>query len=123
VGQEEVRLYESLKNSERSSNKKGVLMEEMRLYESLKNSEKSLDKQGVLTEEDQKCILIIGGIKIFMPSIPIEGSACIEGAEEERQSTVNVIKQEKEKTVKSFQEMEKEEHSMELLKIFSKGDE
>jgi hypothetical protein len=39
----------------------------------------------VLTEEeDQRCILIIGGIKIFLPSNPVEASAHVEGAEDER---------------------------------------
>jgi hypothetical protein len=57
----------------------------MRLFESLINSEESSDQQGVLTEEeDQRHILIIGGINIFLPSIPVEASAHVEGAEEER---------------------------------------
>jgi hypothetical protein len=30
-----------------------------------------------LKEEDQRCILIIGGISIFLPRIPIEASACV----------------------------------------------
>jgi hypothetical protein len=43
--------------------------EEVRLFESLKNSKESSDQQGVLTEEeDQRHILIIGGIKVFLPS-------------------------------------------------------
>jgi hypothetical protein len=28
-------------------------------------------------EEDHRCILIIGGISIFLPRIPIEASACV----------------------------------------------
>jgi hypothetical protein len=77
----------------------------------------------VLTEEeDQRHILIIGGINIFLPSNPVEASAHVEGAAEERQPTKTVIKEEKEKTLKSSQEMEEEEeHSTELLKIFSPG--
>jgi hypothetical protein len=52
---------------------------EVRLSKSLENSEKSLDQQGVLTgeEEDQRCILIIGGINIFLPRIPAGASACV----------------------------------------------
>jgi hypothetical protein len=79
VGKEERRLSESLKNSERSSDQQGVLTEEkkeeMRLSESLMNSEKSSDQQGALIgeEEDQRCILIIGGISIFLPSNPNRG--------------------------------------------------
>jgi hypothetical protein len=30
-----------------------------------------------LEEEDQRCILIIGGINIFLPSSPVEASACV----------------------------------------------
>jgi hypothetical protein len=177
VGKEEMRLSESLKNSEKSSYQQGVLTEkkrEMRLSESLRNSEESSDQQGVLTEEkeeevgekphenedscgiadhmneydeklntstleeeDQRCILIIGGINIFLPRIPVEASACVAreevmqeaskeeaigpnvfktnslcvaGAEEEeRQPTETVMEEEKEKTLKSSQEMKEEE--------------
>jgi hypothetical protein len=45
---------------------------EMRLSESLMNSEESLDMQGVLTGENQKIILIIGGIEVFLPRSPVE---------------------------------------------------
>jgi hypothetical protein len=70
-------LFESLKNSERSSYHQGVLTnkkdDEMRLSKSLRNSEESLDQLGMMTrEEDQKCIPIIGGIRIFLPCIPIK---------------------------------------------------
>jgi hypothetical protein len=41
---------------------------EMRLSKSLMSSEVSSDQQGVLKEEDQRRILIIGGIEIFLPS-------------------------------------------------------
>jgi hypothetical protein len=42
--------------------------EQKRLYEGLINSEVSLDQQMQLTgEEDRKNILMIGGIKIFLP--------------------------------------------------------
>jgi hypothetical protein len=92
---------------------------------------------------------MIGGIGIFLPNIPTEASAsvareevmqqasekeamvpnvlksnslCIAGATEERQPTKTVM-EEKEKTLESSQERRKEEHSVELLKNFSKGDE
>jgi hypothetical protein len=72
-----MRLSESLRNSERSLYKQGVLtgMMEMRLSESLKSWERSLDQRGVLREEDKKCILMIGGIGIFFPNILVEASA------------------------------------------------
>jgi hypothetical protein len=57
VGKEEMRLYESLKNSEKSSYQQGVLTEKkenMRLYESLRNSGESSDQQGVLIGEKEE---------------------------------------------------------------------
>jgi hypothetical protein len=53
---------------------------EMRLSESLMNSEESSDQQGVMTGENQKRILIIGGIEVFLPSIPVEARACVADA-------------------------------------------
>jgi hypothetical protein len=102
-----------------------------------------------LEEEDQRCILIIGGISIFLPSIPTEASACVAheevmqeasreeamgpnvfktnsacvaGTEEERQPTETVMKEEKEKTLKSSQERreEEEEHSDKMLTQWEK---
>jgi hypothetical protein len=53
---------------------------EMRLSEGLMNSEESSDQQGVLTGENQKRILIIGGIEVFLPSSPVEARACVADA-------------------------------------------
>jgi hypothetical protein len=54
---------------------------EVRLSESLKNSEAISDQLETLTEEeDHRCILIIWGIKIFLPRSPVESSAHVEGA-------------------------------------------
>ena len=53
---------------------------EMRLSESLMNSEESLDQQGVLTGENHKRILMIGGIQVFLPESPIEARACVADA-------------------------------------------
>jgi len=106
----------------------------------------------VTTEEDkdQRCILIIGGINIFLPSIPTRATvcvarervmqeaskeeamgpnvfktnnACVACARERRQTTKIVMEKEKEQTLKYSQEMGKEEHSVELLINCSKGDE
>jgi hypothetical protein len=89
--------------------------EEMRLCESLMNSEESSDQQGVLTEEDQKYILIIGGIEVFLPHGPVEARACVADATvEEGQPTVTVIEEEEEQTL-MFAPTEKEENSDELL--------
>jgi hypothetical protein len=68
----------------------------MRLSKSLMNSSRSLDQQGVLMEEDQRCVLIIGGIIIFLPIIQEEVNAQISGATEEIQLTNHVIKKKKE---------------------------
>jgi hypothetical protein len=52
----------------------------MRLSESLMNSEESSDQQGVLTGENQKRILMIGGIEVFLPDSPVEARACVADA-------------------------------------------
>jgi hypothetical protein len=44
------------------------------------NSEVSSCQQEKLTEEDQKCILIIGGIEVFLPNSPVEARACVADA-------------------------------------------
>jgi hypothetical protein len=63
----------------------------MRPHESCMNSEVSSDQQENLTREDQKGILIIGGIEIFLPLSPIEARECVaEGATTEGQSYMNV---------------------------------
>jgi hypothetical protein len=57
--------------------------DEERLSESLTSSKKSSYQQGVLMEEDQRGILIIGGISIFLPIIPTEANTQLSGATEE----------------------------------------
>jgi hypothetical protein len=47
----------------------------------------------LLGEDDQRHILIIGGINIFLPSSPVEASAHVEGVVEERQPTKTVMKE------------------------------
>jgi hypothetical protein len=69
--------------------------DEVRLPESLRSSEVSSNQQGVLTEEDQTSILIIGGIDIFLPNNQVEARAHVESATK-RQPVVTVIKEEKE---------------------------
>jgi hypothetical protein len=60
-------------------------------------------------EEDHSCILVIGGINILLPRIPIEVGACVVGAEEKGQPTYIVMEEQKEKTLKYSQGMKKEE--------------
>jgi hypothetical protein len=93
--------------------------EKMRLCESLMNSEESSGQQGVLIGEDQKSILIIGGIEIFLPSSPVEARACVaEATTEGGQPAETVMEEEMEQTLMSTP-AEGKEHSTELLKIFS----
>jgi hypothetical protein len=105
------------------------------------NSAESSYQQGVLMEEDQRCVLIIGGIQIFLPNSPTEANTsvaheevvqqeskkeamgpndfkancvCDAGATEERQPARTVKEEEKEQTLMSAP-TEKEENSDELL--------
>jgi hypothetical protein len=73
---------------------------EMRLSKSLMNSEESSNQQGVLTGGNQKSILMIGGIQVFLPSNPVEVRACVaDEATEERQPTETVMEEEVEQTL------------------------
>jgi hypothetical protein len=114
--------------------------EERILSESLMNSAEISYQQGELMEQDQRCILIIGGIKIFLPNSPAKASTsvsheevvqqeskkeamgpnsfkancfCDVGAAEEGQPTVTIMM--KEKISKSSQGEEEEEHIVEIL--------
>jgi hypothetical protein len=50
----------------------------MGLYNSLMNSEVSSDQREELIEkEDQESILMIGGIKVFLPYSLIEANVCV----------------------------------------------
>jgi hypothetical protein len=83
------------------------------------NSEVSSYQQGVLTKEDQKYSLIIGGIEVFLPSSPVEARGCVaEAAIEDKQPAETFMEEEVEQTV-MFSQGEGDEHSAELLKIFS----
>jgi hypothetical protein len=136
-----VRLSESIRSLEVSSCQQGVLMEmgsidlidyqvdsrkipccqvgkgeQMGLYNSLMNSEESSDQQEELIEEDQKRILMIGGIKVFLPYSPVEASMCVvDAATTERQLVVTV--EEMEQILEATQ-VEEKEHSKEWLEIF-----
>jgi hypothetical protein len=41
------------------------------------NSAEISYQQEVLMEEDQRCVLIIGGIKIFLPNSPTEANTSV----------------------------------------------
>jgi hypothetical protein len=72
-----------------------------------------------LEEEDQRSVLIIGGIKIFLPRSQVEASVQVSGATGEIQPVEIVIEEEMDQILKSVQVEEEEEHSEKLLKIFS----
>jgi hypothetical protein len=74
----------------------------------------------ITKEEDQRSILIIGGIKIFLTSSQVKTSAHDESeAEEERQPAETVKEEEMEQTLMSTPVGE-DEHSEEWLKILSR---
>jgi hypothetical protein len=92
--------------------------EQMRLYESLMNSEVSSYQQGQLTEkEDQKRILMIGGIETFIPLSSFEASVCVVDVATTKRQPMMTTK-EIEQTL-MFAQGEGDEHSEEWLKIFS----
>jgi hypothetical protein len=58
------------------------------------NSVQGSYQQGMLIGEDQKYILIIEGIELFLPSIPIEATTHVVGATiGEGQPTVTVMEE------------------------------
>ena len=76
-------------------------------------------KTFTIQEEDQRSLLIIGGIKIFLPNSQVEANAHDESVAEEEIQPIETIKEEEmEKTLMSTP-AKGEENSAELLKIFS----
>jgi hypothetical protein len=86
---------------------------ERRLFESIMNSAESSYHKGEMVEVDQRIILIIGGIEIFLPSSPIGARSCVAGEAIEGQPT-ETIKEEKEQTLMSTP-TKKEDNSDEFL--------
>jgi hypothetical protein len=81
--------------------------EKMRLSKSLMNSGMSSDQREELVEKDQRNLLIIGGIEIFLPLSPVEARVCVaDAATTERQPVVTVMM--KEKISEAAQAKEKE---------------
>jgi pyruvate/2-oxoglutarate/acetoin dehydrogenase E1 component len=79
------------------------------------NSAESSYQQGELMEKDQKCIMIIGGIQIFLPSSPVEARVCVADAVVERQPVVTVIEEEEKEQILKSTPVEEEEHIVEFL--------
>jgi hypothetical protein len=66
-------------------------------------------------EEDQKCILIIGGIKVFLPSNLVEAKTCVEGATTKGQPVVTIIEEEEKEKTLMYVPAKKEEHTVRML--------
>ena len=99
------------------------LTEKMRLFEGLISLELSVDQQMQLTEkEDQNDILMIGGIKLFLPFAQeeAEGSVADDTTTAGEQSAMT-IREEKElkNTLGASQVDEENQHSVECLNTFS----
>jgi hypothetical protein len=77
-------------------------------------------KNCTIQKEDQKSIMMIGGIRVFLPDSPIKARACVADAATERGQPTNTVKEEEEvEQTLMFAQGEEEEHSTELLKFFS----
>jgi hypothetical protein len=87
---------------------------EMRLSKSVMNLEESSDQQGVLKgKEDQKRIMMIGGIKVFLPYSLVEAREDVVGAATVEGQPAVIVK-EMEKILEVAQGKE-EEHIVETL--------
>jgi len=87
------------------------------------NSSKNSDQQGVLMEEDQRNILIIGGIEIVLPRNLVEARACVVGVATKGQLIETVKEEEEKEKTLMISPAEEEEHLAELRKIFSQESE
>jgi hypothetical protein len=88
------------------------------------NSELNSDQQMQLIErEDQRDLLMIGGIAIFLASSRGEVKVFIIDATKAREKQPDVTIKELEKTQVFSQAVEEDEHSKEWLNIFSQEDE
>jgi hypothetical protein len=92
-----------------------------RMSDSLMNLAKSSYQQGEMMEEDQRSIIIIGGIELFLPTSLFEARVCVADATTESQPVATVIKEERKKILKSSPQEEEEENSTKLLRIFIQG--
>jgi hypothetical protein len=109
-----MRLSESLESSEVSSCQRGVLIgEDSCGFEDHVNEDDDKLKTFTIQEEDQKSILIIGGIKVFLPNNQEEASAHDESAAVgERQPVVTIMMKEK---ISKAAQGEEGEHTVEIL--------
>jgi hypothetical protein len=121
----EMRLCESLMNSEVSSYQQGMLVsgDSCGFVDHVNEDDDKL-KTCTIQEEDQRNLLMVGGIRIFLPGSPVEARICVadEGAIAREGQPDATIKGEVEKMLEAAQE-EGNEHSKEIgaLKFFSQA--
>jgi hypothetical protein len=98
VGREkEVRLSESLRDSGVSSGQQGVLIREDSCgFADHVNEDDDKLKTYTIRKEDQKSILMMGEIWVFLPDSPIEARACVADATTEGGKLIENIKEEEE---------------------------
>jgi hypothetical protein len=88
---ESMRLYESLMNSEVSSYQQGILVSKDSCgFTDHMNEYDDKLKTCTIQEEDQRNLLIIGGIRIFLPHSLDEAKVCVVDAAVEGQPTLTV---------------------------------
>jgi len=117
-----MRLYVGLMNSEVSWNQPKEMTEQMRLLEGCINSKMDLDQQVQLTkEEDLGNILMIGGIRIFLPLSPKEAEICVADVATAEGQPTKTVKEELEKISEAAQEEKENEHFEEWINAFSQG--
>jgi hypothetical protein len=73
-----MRLFESLRSSEVSLGQQGVLIDEdsCGFVDHVNEDDEKLNTS-TIKEEDQRCILIIGGIRLFLPRSQAEDSISV----------------------------------------------
>jgi hypothetical protein len=82
------------------------------------NSEVSSYQRGELIEEDQKSILMIGGIEVFLPHRLDKVKNCVADATTTEGQLVVTIREKEEPKQTSKSAPAEEEHSTEMLKMF-----
>jgi hypothetical protein len=109
---EQMRLSKSLMNSKMSLDQQEELTEKM-------SSEVSSYQQGQLIEkEDHKSIMMIGGIKVFLPYSPVGASVCVTNAATVVGQPAMIVK-EMEQISEAAQGKE-EEHTVKMLTPWEK---
>jgi hypothetical protein len=114
-----VRLFERLKDSGVSSSQQGVLRgEDSCGFADHVNEDDDKSKTCPIQKEDQKSILMIRGIKLFLPYSPVEASMCVSNATTmEGQPTVTVKDMEK---MSEDTQGKEEEHTVKMITPWEK---